>query len=265
MTVTKPVTVHDFRQARSKNQRLCVLTAYDYSTARIVDAAGVDSILVGDSLGMVVQGHSTSLPVTLDEMIYHTKCVVRGTTRAMVVTDLPFMTYQLGPTQALESAGRVLKETGATAVKLEGGIRSRHLIEAVVSADIPVMGHIGLTPQSVHGLGGFRVQRDMEKLVADAVAVEQAGAFAMVVECVPGEVVRKIKESTTIPLIGIGAGPDCDGQVLVIQDMLGLYSDLAPRFVKKYANLSGSISDAVAEYCREVREGKFPTEEHTFR
>lgn len=265
MTIPKPVTVHDFRQARAKNQRLGVLTAYDYSMARILDAAGVDAILVGDSLGMVVQGHPTSLPVTLDEMIYHTKCVVRGTKRAMVITDLPFMTYQLGPTQALESSGRVLKETGATAVKLEGGVRSRDLIAAVTSADIPVMGHIGLTPQSVHGFGGFRVQRDAEKLIADAKAVEEAGAFAMVVECVPGEIVRKIREVTTIPLIGIGAGPDCDGQVLVIHDMLGLYGDLAPRFVKKYASLSEPITAAIADYCNEVRAGTFPGEEHTFR
>lgn len=264
MPAVKPVTVNDFRLARSQNRRLGVLTAYDYSTAKLLDAAGVDAILVGDSLGMVVQGHATSLPVTLDEMIYHTKCVTRGTKRAMVITDLPFMTYQLGPTQALESAGRVLKEAGANAVKLEGGVRSRATIAAVVGADIPVMGHIGLTPQSVNGLGGFRVQRDAEKLLADAKAVEEAGAFAMVVECVPGDIVKKIREATTIPLIGIGAGPGCDGQVLVIQDMLGLYGDLAPKFVKVYANLGEQIAAAVRDYCREVQEGTFPASEHTF-
>ncbi|WP_020468735.1 3-methyl-2-oxobutanoate hydroxymethyltransferase [Zavarzinella formosa] len=264
MTGPKPVTVNDFRLARSRNQRLGVLTAYDYSMAKLLDAAGVDAILVGDSLGMVLQGHPTSLPVTLDEMIYHTKCVVRGTKRAMVITDLPFMTYQLGPMQALESAGRVLKESGANAVKLEGGVRSREIIAAVVGSDIPVMGHIGLTPQSVQGFGGFRVQRDAEKLIADAKAVEEGGAFAMVVECVPAEIVRKIREVTTIPLIGIGAGPECDGQVLVIQDMLGLYGDLAPKFVKKYAQLGEQITLAVQQYCREVKDGLFPAEEHTF-
>ena len=265
MTAVKPVTVTDFRAARSQNRRLGVLTAYDYSTAKLLDAAGVDAILVGDSLGMVVQGHATSLPVTLDEMIYHTKCVVRGTKRAMVITDLPFMTFQLGPTQALESAGRVLKEAGANAVKLEGGVRCRESIAAVVAAGIPVMGHIGLTPQSVNGFGGFRVQRDTEQLLADAKAVEEAGAFAMVVECVPADIVRQIREATAIPLIGIGAGPGCDGQVLVIQDMLGLYGDLAPKFVKVYANLGEQITAAVRAYCREVQDGAFPAEGHTFR
>lgn len=264
MGSTKPVTVHDFHNARSKGQKLAVLTAYDYSMAKILDNAGVDAILVGDSLGMVVQGHSTSLPVTLDEMIYHTKCVVRGVKRAMVITDLPFMTYQLGPKQALETAGRVLKESGANAVKLEGGVRSKELIAAIAEADIPVMGHIGLTPQSVQGFGGFRVQRDAAKLLADAKAVQEAGAFAMVVECVPREIVQELQAATTIPLIGIGAGPDCDGQVLVIQDMLGLFQDFVPKFVKQYTVLHEAITTAVQNYCSEVRTGAFPTDQYSF-
>jgi 3-methyl-2-oxobutanoate hydroxymethyltransferase len=260
----RPVTVPDFLSARSRGVKLSVLTGYDYTFARLLDDAGVDAILVGDSLGMVVQGHSTALPVTLDEMIYHTRCVVRGTKRAMIITDLPFMSFQLGPTQALESAGRVVKEGGAHAVKLEGGERTAEAIRAVVRADIPVVGHVGMTPQSVHRFGGFKVQRQEEQLLADARAVEEAGAFAMVVECVPSELAAKVTAAVSIPTIGIGAGPDCDGQVLVIQDMLGLYGDLQPKFVKRYAELGAQIHEAVQQYCREVREGAFPTEGQSF-
>jgi 3-methyl-2-oxobutanoate hydroxymethyltransferase len=264
-TKPKPVTVPDFLSARSRGTKLAVLTGYDYTTARLLDAAGVDAILVGDSLGMVVQGHSTALPVTLDEMIYHTRCVVRGTTRAMVITDLPFMTFQLGPTQALESAGRLVKEGGAHAVKLEGGERTAEAIAAIVRADIPVVGHVGMTPQSVHRFGGFKVQRQAEQLLADAKAVEQAGAFAVVIECVPGDLAARITSALSIPTIGIGAGPHCDGQVLVVQDMLGLYGDLRPKFVKRYAELGEQAERAVAAYCREVREGRFPDGTHSFQ
>ena len=264
-TKPKPVTVPDFLSARARGTRLAVLTGYDYTTARLLDAAGVDAILVGDSLGMVVQGHSTALPVTLDEMIYHTRCVVRGTSRAMVITDLPFMTFQLGPTQALESAGRLVKEGGSHAVKLEGGERTADAIAAIVRADIPVMGHVGMTPQSVHRFGGFKVQRQAEQLLADARAVEQAGAFAIVIECVPSELAAKVTAALSIPTIGIGAGPHCDGQVLVVQDMLGMYADLRPRFVKRYAELGEQVGQAVAAFCREVREGKFPDAGHSFQ
>lgn len=261
----RPVTVPDFLSARERRTRLTVLTGYDYTFARLLDESGVDAILVGDSLGMVVQGHPNALPVTLDEVIYHTRCVARGTSRAMIISDLPFMTFQLGPAQALESAGRLVKEGGAHAVKLEGGERTADAIAAIVRADIPVVGHVGLTPQSVHRFGGFKVQRQEERLLADAKAVERAGAFALVVECVPTELGKRITESVSIPTIGIGAGPHCDGQVLVIQDMLGLYGDLRPKFVKRYAEVGAQIRQAVEAYCREVREGRFPDGAHSFQ
>jgi 3-methyl-2-oxobutanoate hydroxymethyltransferase len=261
----RPVTVPDFLAARSRGTKLTVLTGYDYSFARLLDAAGVDAILVGDSLGMTVQGHATSLPVTLDEMIYHTKCVVRGTQRALVVADLPFLSYQVSIPQAIESAGRLLKEAGAHAVKLEGGRRSAATIAAIVAADIPVMGHVGMTPQSVHRFGGFKVQRSEADVVADAQAVAEAGAFAVVVECVPSELARKVTESLPIPTIGIGAGPHCDGQVLVLQDVLGMYSDLRPKFVKRYAELGTQIQAAFEAYCHEVKAGTFPAAEHEFK
>src|SRR5438874_10224529 len=219
----RPVTVPDFLAAKARGGRLTMLTAYDYTMARLLDTAGVDSLLVGDSLGMVVQGQPDALAVTLDEMVYHTRLVARGVRRALVVADLPFMSYQVSPQQALESAGRLIKEGGAHAVKLEGGVRSAEAAAAIVAADIPVMGHVGLTPQSVRRLGGFKVQRDTEKLVEDALAIEAAGAFALVVECVPSELGERITRAVKIPTIGIGAGPHCDGQVLVTHDMLGLF------------------------------------------
>ena len=264
-TKPRPVTVPDFLSARSRGTRLTVLTGYDYTFARLLDEAGVDAILVGDSLGMVVQGHSNALPVTLDEVIYHTRCVARGVSRAMIITDMPFMSFQLSASQALESAGRLVKEGGSHAVKLEGGERTADAIAAIVRADIPVVGHVGLTPQSVHRLGGFKVQRQEHQLLADAKAVEQAGAFAVVVECVPTEVAAKITASISIPTIGIGAGPHCDGQVLVVQDMLGMYGDLKPRFVKRFAELGSQIRQAVETYCREVREGRFPDGSYSFQ
>ena len=261
----QPVTVPDFAAAKSRGVRLTLLTAYDYTMARLLDTAGVDGILVGDSLGMVVQGHEHSISVTLEEVIYHTRCVARGVRHSLLVADMPFMSFQISPQQALANAGRLLKEGGARAVKIEGGVRSAASIEAIASADIPVIGHIGLTPQSVHRLGGFRVQRDEEKLMADALATEKAGAFAVVVECVPAEVAQRITAALKIPTIGIGAGVGCDGQILVSYDMLGLFDDLKPRFVKQYADLGPDIVQAVEAYCREVREGKFPGSEHSFR
>jgi 3-methyl-2-oxobutanoate hydroxymethyltransferase len=261
----RPVTVPDFLAARGRGQRLTMLTAYDYTMARLLDTAGVDSILVGDSLGMVVQGQPDSLGVTLDEMIYHTRLVMRGVKRALVVADLPFMTYQVSPQQALESAGRLLKEGGSHAVKLEGGARSAAAVQAITTADIPLMGHIGLTPQSVRRLGGFKVQRDPARLLEDALAIEAAGAFALVVECVPSDLAARITEAVKIPTIGIGAGPHCDGQILVSPDMLGMFDDLRPRFVKQFADLGAEVRQAVSAYCREVREGAFPAPEHGFR
>jgi 3-methyl-2-oxobutanoate hydroxymethyltransferase len=258
------VTVPDFLSARSRGARLAVVTAYDYTTARLVDAAGVDSVLVGDSLGMVVQGGRHSLAVTLDEMVYHTRCVSRGVRRALLVADLPFLSYQVSPQQAVQSAGRLVKEGDAQAVKLEGGVRSAAAVAAVVAADIPVMAHVGLTPQSVHRLGGFRVQRDEARLLDDARAVADAGAFALVLECVPTDLARRVTESVNIPTIGIGAGPHCDGQVLVIHDLLGLTTDLRPKFVKRYAELGERVQEAVRAYCDEVRTGQFPAAEHTF-
>ncbi len=261
----RPVTVPDFLSARSRGVRLTMLTAYDYTMARLLDAAGVDGLLVGDSLGMVVQGNDTSLPVTLDEVIYHTRLVARGIRRSLLVADLPFMSFQVSPQQAAESAGRLVKEGGAHAVKLEGGVRSAAAIEAITRCDIPVMGHVGMTPQSVRRFGGFRVQRDESRILDDALATQQAGAFAVVLECVPTELARSVTAALTIPTIGIGAGAGCDGQILVAHDMLGLFDDLRPRFVKQYADLGRAIVRAAETYCREVRDGSFPGPEHSFR
>jgi 3-methyl-2-oxobutanoate hydroxymethyltransferase len=263
--VPRPMTVPEFRAAKARGHKLAVVTAYDYTSARLADEAGVDCLLVGDSLGMVIQGHSTALPVTLGQMAYHTKCVVRGTQRALIVTDMPFLSYQVSPAQAVRNAGRLMKKAGAHAVKLEGGQRMADAVRAVVNAGIPVMAHIGLTPQSVHLLGGFKVQRDAEQLLADAKAVEDAGAFALVVESVPADVGAKITQSVSIPTIGIGAGPSCDGQVLVFHDLLGLFTDFKPKFVKRYADLGSQVRSALESYCKEVRDGKFPQAEHSFR
>lgn len=265
LPMNKPVTVPDFLAARGRGLKLTVLTAYDYTLARLLDRAGVDGLLVGDSLGMVVQGNENCLSVTLEEMIYHTRMVSRAAERALVIADMPFMSYQVSPQQALENAGRLVKEAGAQAIKVEGGVRAVEAIRAILRADIPVMGHVGLTPQSVHRLGGFKVQRDGERLIEDALAVQEAGAFAVVVECVPADLGARITQALRVPTIGIGAGPDCDGQVLVTPDLLGLIDDPRPRFVKRYAELGQAILHAAEAYCQEVREGQFPGPEHQFR
>lgn len=259
------VTVPEFVAAKAAGKKLVVITAYDYSMARLVDSAGVDCILVGDSVGMVVQGQPHCLGVTLEEMIYHTRLVTRGTKRALIVADMPFLTFQVSPQDAVRNAGRLIKEGGAHAVKLEGGERSADAIAAIVRADIPVMGHIGLTPQSVHAFGGFKVQRNAERLLSDAHAIAAAGAFAVVLECIPAELAREITSAVPIPTVGIGAGAGCDGQVLVYHDLLGLFGDLRPRFVKRYADLGPTITQAVKDYADEVRSGKFPTAEHEFK
>jgi len=262
---TRPVTVPDFRAAKAAGTRLTVLTAYDYATARVFDAAGVDALLVGDSLGMVVQGAEHCLGVTLRDVIYHTQCVARGTRRALLIADLPFMTYQVSRWRAVANAGRLVQKGGAHAVKLEGGERSAKVIDAVVAADIPVMAHVGMTPQSVRRFGGFRVQRDANRILADAKAAESAGAFAIVLECIPAEVATRVTRELTIPTIGIGAGAGCDGQVLVGQDLLGLFDDVRPKFVRRYAELGLAARQAAEAYCRDVRAGTFPGPEHEFK
>lgn len=241
-----------------------MLTAYDYLWAKLLDEAGVDSLLVGDTLGMVVQGHANTLRVTLDQIIYHGEMVVRAAKRALVIVDLPFLTYQVSPAQAVESAGRVLKETGASAVKLEGGVTQAATIRRLAESDIPVMAHIGMRPQSVLALGGMgKVQRDRDQIIADAVAAEEAGAFSIVLELIPRDIAAEITKTLKIPTIGIGAGPDCDGQVLVTPDMLGMIPDFNPRFVKKYAQLAGIVKQAVGQYASEVANGQFPAAEHS--
>jgi 3-methyl-2-oxobutanoate hydroxymethyltransferase len=258
------MTVPRFRGAKSKGQKLSVLTAYDHLWAGIMDSAGVDAILVGDSMAMVVQGHATTLPVTLEEIIYHAEMVVRGTRRALVIVDMPFLSFQVSAAQAIENGGRILKESGASAVKLEGGVAQADTIRALTVAGIPVMAHVGMKPQSVHTLGGMgRVQRDEEILLRDAQAAEAAGAFGIVLELIPRAVAQRITHELSIPTIGIGAGPDCDGQVLVGYDMLGLTEDFQPRFLKKFADLRTQAVDAVSRYVAEVQSGTFPGSEHS--
>jgi 3-methyl-2-oxobutanoate hydroxymethyltransferase len=262
-------TILDIYKKKTEGKKITMLTAYDYPTAQIVDQAGIDMILVGDSLGMVVQGVSSTLPVTMDEMIYHTRMVSRGASTAMVVGDMPFLSYQTHKADAVRNAGRFLKEAGAEAVKLEGGTQMAEAIRAIVNAGIPVVAHIGLTPQYVHTLGGFKVQgKDeaaREKVLADARAVEEAGAFSVVLEAIPSSLAKEIHEILHIPTIGIGAGPECDGQVLVIHDLLGLFDRFTPKFVKKYANLKDLAIKAAREYKQDVENNKFPSEEHTFK
>lgn len=260
---SRPVTVPRFVDAKRQGRKLSVLTAYDFLWAGLLDAAGVDALLVGDSLGMVVQGKRTTLPVTLDEMIYHAEMVVRAVKRALVVVDLPFLTFQISPAQAVENAGTIIKRTGATAVKLEGGVNQAATIAALSAADIPVMAHVGLKPQSVLKLGGYKIQRDAERLLADARAAEEAGAFAVVLECIPRGIAKTITAELSIPTIGIGAGPDCDGQVLVTQDMLGLTGSQRPKFVKTFADLAEQATRAVGRYIAEVEAGAFPGDDHS--
>jgi len=269
------ITVPDLLQRKtqaadphSKVQKITCLTAYDYPTARLLDEAGVDVILVGDSLGMVVLGHENTLSVTIDEMLHHTRAVRRGTRRALVVADMPYGSYHTDTAESLRNAMRFVKEAGAEAVKVEGGERRLELISRLTEAEIPVMGHVGLTPQSLNALGGYRVQGKTadaaEQLIRDARAVEAAGAFAVVLEVVPRELAAQITRELRIPTIGIGAGPDCDGQVLVIHDLLGLTFGQTPRFARQYANLGEIISKAVHEYCEDVRSGTFPSDGESY-
>jgi 3-methyl-2-oxobutanoate hydroxymethyltransferase len=258
------ITVPEFTAFKRAGRKISMVTAYDYPQARLVDAARIEGILVGDSMSMVVQGHDSTLPVTLDEMIYHAEIVGRAVEHALVIVDMPFPSFHLGTHRAIENAGRILKETRCQAVKLEGGVEQAGTIAALVSAGIPVMAHCGLRPQSVHALGGYKVQRDELELLADAKAAAAAGAFAIVLECIPRGIAKKITDQVAIPTIGIGAGADCDGQVLVLHDLLGITSGYMPRFVKAYADLSTEITRAVAQYRDEVQDGTFPSKEHGY-
>jgi len=269
----KKVTVPDVLRMKAAGERLTMVTAYDHAFARLLDEAGVELLLVGDSLGMVVQGLPTTLPVTLDEIVYHTRMVVRGRQRALVVGDLPFGSYQASPTQAVESAVRLVKDGGAEAVKLEGGIHMARTIEAIAAIDVPVMGHVGLTPQSVHRMGGHRVQGrrsgraagERDRVLDDARAVQAAGAFAVVLECIPLDLAAEITAELTIPTIGIGAGVHCDGQVLVLHDLIGLSDAWTPRFAKRYAEVGREVVRAASAYVEEVKGGAFPSEAQAFK
>jgi len=264
MNRPRSVTVPEIL-SRKGSEPIVVITAADYTMARLMDGTGfVDALLVGDSLGTVVQGRPTTLAVTLDQMIYHTEMVVRGSQKALVVADLPFGSYHESPEQAIRSASRVLKETGCTAVKLEGGHHFAKTIAALVACGIPVMGHVGLMPQSVNALGGYKVQRDEHKVIDDAVAVAEAGAFSVVLECLPVDLARKVTDKVKIPTIGIGAGPHCDGQVLVGHDLLGLYDGHRPKFVRAYDDLKERVRDAVRRYSADVRSRTFPSPEESF-
>ena len=260
-------TANKIRNAKGK-QKLACLTAYDYATARLVDESGVELILVGDSLAMAVLGYSTTLPVTMEEMLHHTAAVARGVRDALVVADMPFMSFQVSTEQALENAGRFLKAAGADAVKIEGGAVRAPTVRALVENGIPVLGHIGLTPQSIRAMGGYRVQGrhsdEARVLLQDAAALTEAGVFALVLECVPAGLGGEITAAVCVPTIGIGAGPDCDGQILVSHDLLGLHTDVTPKFVKRYAELGDTMKEAFETYRREVENGDFPADEHVY-
>jgi 3-methyl-2-oxobutanoate hydroxymethyltransferase len=263
------VTINDLLKKKSEGKKITMLTAYDFPFARIVDEAGVDAILVGDSLAMVVQGLENTLPVKMDEMLYHTKMVSRAAEHAMVIGDMPFMSYQVSVPEAVWNAGRFLKEAGAQAVKMEGGAEVLEHIRAMTRAEIPVMAHIGLTPQSIHRMGGYKVQGKTEeaqkRLIEEALAVEEAGAFSLILEAIPMELAKTITEKLTIPTIGIGAGLHCDGQVLVIHDLLGMFERFVPKFVKRYASLKDDALKAVKAYIDEVEKGDFPSEDQSFK
>ena len=262
-------TVLTFKDQKEKKDKITMLTAYDYSTAKLIDEAGVNSILVGDSLGMVCLGYEDTISVTMEDMIHHTRAVARGAKNALVVADMPFMSYQTSVYDAVVNAGRLMKEGRANAVKLEGGLEVVDQIKAIVNASIPVVAHLGLTPQSVNAFGGFKVQGKSEeaakKLIEEAKAVEEAGAFAVVLECVPAKLAELISEKLSIPTIGIGAGNGCDGQVLVYQDMLGMFTDFVPKFVKQYAKVGDQMKQAFSSYISEVKDGVFPAKENTFK
>ena len=262
-------TVSTFLSQKQNGEKITMLTAYDYSTAKLIDEAGINSILVGDSLGTVILGYEDTLPVTMEDIIHHTRAVARGAKNALVVADMPFMSYQTSVYDAVKNAGRLIKEGGAAAVKLEGGASVTEQISAIVKASIPVVGHIGLTPQSVNVFGGHKVQGKSEEsarqIIEDAKAVERAGAFAIVMECVPAKLAEVITKTVSVPTIGIGAGAGCDGQVLVYQDMLGMFSEFCPKFVKKYADVGEMMKEAFGQYKNEVQSGAFPTQEHTFK
>ena len=262
------VTVLDIGEMKAKGERIPVITAYDYPTARLVDEAGFPIILVGDSLGMVVLGYDSTIPVTIEDMVHHTKAVARGARRSHVVADMPFMSFRVNPDETVRSAARLVQEGGAQSVKLEGGQGSVEAVRRIVDAGIPVMGHVGLTPQSVHGMGGYRVQgkdkEDAARLVEDAQALEEAGAYAVVLEVIPAPLARFITRRLSIPTIGIGAGPNCDGQVQVLHDILGFYSSFVPKHTRQYLNLNESITEALGSYRDEVRRGLFPSDKESF-
>jgi 3-methyl-2-oxobutanoate hydroxymethyltransferase len=266
--MTKRLTIPHFLQMKRDGERIAMVTAYDATFARLLDDAGAEILLVGDSVGMVVAGHDSTLPVTMDEMVYHCRAVARGSQRGLVVGDLPFLSYQVSVEQALTNAGRLMAEAGCQAVKLEGGRRSVPQVRALTEAGIPVMGHLGLTPQSVHQLGGYKVQGrdadDAAALLEDARALAEAGAFALVLEAIPAELAGRVTKALAIPTIGIGAGPQCDGQVLVCYDLLGLNDRFTPKFLKLYATLGEATREATRRYVAEVKAGSFPTAEHSF-
>jgi 3-methyl-2-oxobutanoate hydroxymethyltransferase len=265
---SRKITTHTLRHKKAQGEKITMLTAYDYSTARVVDAAGIDSILVGDSLGMVVLGYDNTLPVTMADMLHHSRAVARGASRALLIGDMPFMSYQASSEEAVRNAGRFLQEGGMDAVKLEGGRERLDAVRAIIGSGIPVLAHLGLTPQSVHQLGGFKTQGKTagaaRRLLEDALMLQEAGCFGVVLESVPDRVAGFISQKLEMPTIGIGAGGGCDGQVLVIQDLLGLFDRFTPKFVKQYAQLYAEISLALEAYQREVKEGKFPGLEHSF-
>ncbi len=262
-------TTNSFKAAKAKNEKITMLTAYDYTTAKLEDESGIDAILVGDSLGMVVLGYPNTLAVTVEDMIHHGSAVRRGAQNTFVVVDMPFMSYQTSVYDAVKNAGRIMKETGADAIKLEGGVNFKEHIKAIVNASIPVMGHIGMTPQSVNSFGGFKVQgkslADAKQIIEDAKALEEAGAFAVTLECVPWKLAEYITNTISIPTIGIGAGAGCDGQVLVYQDMLGMYPDFTPKFAKSYGNMGETMKNGFKKYIEEVKNSVFPSAEHTFK